>query len=201
MMAVCMNNELIITKRLLLRHFNELDAADLYNILSDEEVTKFLPMFPLQNEAEAKEYIKKRFLDHYAKGDCWHYAICLKDGELVGFINIAQDDSHDLGYCIKKSSWHQGVASEAALAVVECFKACGGDYITATHDINNLNSGKVMKKIGMHYCYSYEEQWQPKDFKVTFRLWQLNFDGKQNVYQKYWQQSDCHYIETLEEIA
>lgn len=78
MMAVCMNNESIITKRLLLRHFNESDAADLYNILSDEEVTKFLPMFPLHSEEEAKEYIKKRFLDHYAKGDYWHYAIVLR---------------------------------------------------------------------------------------------------------------------------
>lgn len=201
MMAVCMNDQSIITNRLCLRHFHEVDADALYNILSDEEVIRYLPMFALKSVEEAKVYIKEKFIDLYAKGDEWHYAICLKNGELVGFINISPDDSHDLGYCLKRSCWHRGFASEAALAVVECFKAKGGDYITATHDIKNPNSGKVMKKIGMHYCYSYEEQWQPKNFKVTFRLWQLNFDGSQNIYQKYWQQSDCHYIETLEETV
>lgn len=199
MMAVCMNNQSIITNRLCLRHFHEVDADALYNILSDEEVIRYLPMFALKSVEEAKVYIKEKFLDLYAKGDDWHYAICLKNDECIGFINISPDDSHDLGYCLKRSCWHQGFASEAALAVVECFKANGGDYITATHDVKNPNSGKVMNKIGMHYCYSYEEQWQPKNFKVTFRLWQLNFDGSQNIYQKYWQQSDCHYIETLEE--
>lgn len=201
MMAVCMNNSLILTKRLVLRQFCEADAEELYTILSDEEVTRFLPMFPLKNSEEAKAYIKERFLKCYAKGDCWHYAICLKDGELAGFINISQNDSHDLGYCIRKSCWYQGIAVEAASAVIECYKTSGGTYITATHDIHNPNSGKVMKKLGMQYCYSYEEQWQPKDINVTFRMWQLNFDGKLNVYQKYWQQSSCHYIETLEETV
>lgn len=201
MMAVCMNNSSIITKRLILRPFCIEDADELYKILSDEEVTKFLPMFPLKSVDEAKQYIKNRFLDAYEQKDDWHYAICLKHGELLGFINISNDDSHDLGYCLKKSCWHQGLAAEAAIALIEQYKAMGNKYITATHDVNNPNSGKVMKKIGMHYCYSYEEQWQPKDFKVTFRLWQLNFDGKYNVYQKYWQQSNHHYIETLEEIV
>ena len=37
-------------------------------------------------------------------------------------------------------------------------------FITATHDVNNPRSGAVMRAIGMKYCYSYEEQWQPKDF-------------------------------------
>ena len=34
-----------------------------------------------------------------------------------------------------------------------------------------------MKRLGMKYQYSYEEQWRPKDFFVTFRLYQLNLDG------------------------
>ena len=45
-------------------------------------------------------------------------------------------------------------------------------------------------------CYSYEEQWQPKDFLVTFRMYQFNFDGQDDwVYQKYWETSDTHFIE------
>ncbi len=33
-----------------------------------------------------------------------------------------------------------------------------------------------MQNIGMRYCYSYQEQWQPKDILVTFRLYQLDLD-------------------------
>lgn len=54
-----------------------------------------------------------------------------------------------------------------------------------------------MKRIGMKYCYSYKEQWQPKDILVTFRMYQLHFNGQENrVYQKYWNLSDEHFIET-----
>lgn len=62
---------------------------------------------------------------------------------------------------------------------------------------NESRSGAVMKRIGMNYCYSYQEQWQPKDFPVIFRMYQLNFDGQKNrVYQKYWNLYDAHFIET-----
>lgn len=65
-----------------------------------------------------------------------------------------------------------------------------------THDINNPRSGHVMKHLGMTYRYSYEEQWQPKDILVTFRMYQLNFDrDDQWVYKKYWNTSAVHYIE------
>lgn len=71
-------------------------------------------------------------------------------------------------------------------------------FITATHDIKNPRSGEVMKKLGMIYQYSYEEQWQPKNIPVTFRMYQLNFDGQNDrVYKKYWEQYPVHFIEDL----
>ena len=55
-----------------------------------------------------------------------------------------------------------------------------------------------MIKVGMKYCYSYEEQWQPKDFLVIFRMYQLNFnDNTDFVYKKYWDESDNHFVEIL----
>lgn len=73
----------------------------------------------------------------------------------------------------------------------------GIPYITATHDINNPQSGEVMKRLGMTYKYSYEEQWQPKNFLVIFRMYQLNLDGNDNrIYKKYWDNSAVHFLET-----
>lgn len=53
-----------------------------------------------------------------------------------------------------------------------------------------------MRQIGMHYCYSYVEQWQPKNFPVTFRMYQLNLDGRgDRVYSAYWDRYKTHFVE------
>ncbi len=87
--------------------------------------------------------------------------------------------------------------TEAGRAVIQQLKKDGVPYITATHDVNNSRSGKVMQKIGMIYQYSYEEQWQPKNILVTFRMYQLNIDGNnKRVFRKYWDNSSVHFRET-----
>lgn len=75
-------------------------------------------------------------------------------------------------------------------------KRDGLSYVTATHDANNPRSGHVMKRLGMVYQYSYVEQWQPKDIPVTFRMYQLNFDGQSGrVYKAYWNRYPSRFIE------
>ncbi|EFU15263.1 hypothetical protein [Enterococcus faecalis] len=55
-----------------------------------------------------------------------------------------------------------------------------------------------MKQIGMTYCYSYKEQWQPKNVLITFRMYQLNLDGHADrVYKKYWDTYPDHFIEDI----
>ena len=106
------------------------------------------------------------------------------------------DEAHDLGYGLRKEFWHQGIVTEAAQAVITQVKRDGLPYLTATHDRDNPRSGGVMKQVGMKYQYSYEEQWQPKDILVTFRMYQLNLDGSEDrVYQKYWNESAVHFVE------
>lgn len=106
------------------------------------------------------------------------YAICLKEDNFpIGYIKVDMEEHHDFGYGLRKEFWHKGIVTEAGKAVVEQVKKDGLPYITATHDKNNPRSGNIMKKVGMKYCYSYEEQWQPKDISVIFRMYQLNFDG------------------------
>lgn len=66
---------------------------------------------------------------------------------------------------------------------------------TLTTDRNNPRSGVVMQRVGMKYCYSYEEQWRPKNIPVIFRMYRLNLDGNAGrVYKAYWEN---HFIETL----
>lgn len=193
-----MNTPQLETERLILRKFGEDDIDALYLILKDETVNTFLPWFPLKSIEEAGTYFERRYVKQYRKLNGYAYAICLKkDNVPIGYINVDTEEGHDLGYGLRKEFWHQGITTEAGKAVIEQVKRDGLPFITATHDINNPRSGKVMKQLGMKYQYSYVEQWQPKDFPVTFRMYQLNFSEKDSsVFQKYWDHSAVHFIET-----
>ena len=57
---------------------------------------------------------------------------------------------------------------------------------------------RVMEKLGMTYRYSYVEQWQPKDLRVTFRLYQLDLDGQERpAYPGYWDTHPEHWVEEI----
>lgn len=187
----------IETKRLILRNFTEEDVNALFVLLSDKEVNEFLPMFLLKDIEEVKKYLA--YIDDYIQQGGLYYAICLKEDNIpIGCIHVSADDSHDLGYSISKSFWHKGICTEACQAIINRLKETKIPYITATHDVNNPRSGKVMQAIGMEYKYSYEELWQPKNFLVTFRMYQLNLDGnKGRTYKKYWNKYPVHFIEKI----
>ena len=71
-------------------------------------------------------------------------------------------------------------------------------YIVTWLDQLDPASGRVMEHIGMTYRYSYVEQWQPKDVTVTFRLYQINFQGDPgDEYRKYRELYPEHFVETI----
>lgn len=192
-----MNTPRLETERLILRKFTEDDLEALYYIHSDEEVNRFLPWFPLRNMEDAKAFYEERFVSRYREERAYGYAVCLKENDyLVGYVNVSMDDSYDFGYGLRRKFWHRGIITEAGKAVIEQLLRDGIPYITATHDVNNPRSGSVMKRLGMKYRYSYQEQWQPKNIQVIFRMYQLNLDGNESrIYQRYWNKSEVHFIE------
>ncbi len=191
------NTPQLETERLILRKFTENDMEALFLILRDKEVNAFLPWFPLKSIEEAKAFFEARYAAEYDKPQAYAYAICLKeDNYPIGYIKVDMDESHDFGYGLRKEFWHRGIVTEAGKAVIAQVRRDGLPYITATHDVNNPRSGGVMRQLGMKYQYSYEEQWQPKDSLVTFRLYQMNFDEKdRSVFGKYWEESGVHFVE------
>ncbi|WP_391574667.1 GNAT family N-acetyltransferase [Cohnella sp.] len=192
------NTPTLETERLILRKFTENDIEALFDIYKDEEVNTFLPWFPLKSLEEAEKFFKDKYSEAYKQSKGYKYAICLKANNIpIGYINVSIEENHDLGYGLRKEFWHKGIVTEACRAVVKQVKKDGFLYITATHDINNPRSGEVMKQLGMSYKYTFEEQWQPKDIRVTFRMYQLNFYGQNvRVYKEYWNKYAVHFIES-----
>lgn len=191
------NTPTLETERLRLRRFRSDDLDALLAIYGDEEANVFLPWYPVRSKEEARALFKERYARVYREPRGYAWAICLKsDDAPIGYVKVETDESHDLGYGLRKEFWHRGIATEAARAVLERLRMDGVPFVTATHDVNNPNSGRVMKNLGMRYRYSYEEQWQPKDVLVTFRLYQLNLDGDEaRTFDKYWNASAVRFVE------
>lgn len=145
--------------------------------------------------------MKENYLQAYEKEVAYQYAICFKSNNIpIGYAVLStSSDSYDFGYGLESVYWYQSLAKEAGEALIKQFKKDGLPYITATHDINNPNSGKVMQKLGMRYRYSYKENWQPKNKIVTFRMYQLNLNqSSDQTYMGYWNQYPDHFIEEIE---
>ncbi len=192
-----MNTPRLETERLILRKFTEDDLEALYYIHSDEEVNRFLPWFPLRDMEDARVFYEEQLVSRYREERAYNYAVCMKKNDYpVGYVNVSMDDSYDFGYGLRREFWHRGIITEAGKAVIEQLRIDEIPYITATHDVNNPRSGRVMKRLGMKYRYSYQEQWQPKNIQVIFRMYQLNLDGNESrIYQRCWNKSEVHFIE------
>lgn len=181
------------TERLLLRPFQREDGPAMLPILSHREVNRFLPWSPVESLEECVRFLEERLMGP------GRYAVCLKNVlSPVGYVTVGGPDSFDLGYGLARRWWGQGLAAEAAGAVAEELRRVGLPCLTATHDVENPASGRVMEKLGMTYRYSYVEQWQPKDLRVTFRLYQLDLDGQERpAYPGYWDTHPEHWVEEI----
>ena len=196
-----MNTPALETERLILRRFTEADLEALFLILKDEEANAFLPWYPVKSMDEAMSFYQERYAVRYRQPQAYAYAVCLKsDGFPIGYMKVDMEEPHDFGYALRKEFWHRGIATEAGRAVVAQVRRDGLPYITATHDRNNPRSGRVMRNVGMIYQYSYEEQWQPKNIPVIFRMYQLNLDGRDDrVCRKYWDDAGVRFVEKMED--
>ena len=90
-------------------------------------------------------------------GDKYIWCIAKKDNdEPIGSINAfhyqEKINAMEVGYCVSRSYWHQGITSEALGAVMKyLLDEVGIDRIEARHDAINPNSGGVMRKCGMKH--------------------------------------------------
>lgn len=147
----------IETERLILRRFTLDDAEMMYkNWASDPEVTKFL-MWPTHDSIEVTELVLTDWVASYAKEDKYEWCIAKKENdEPIGSIGVVHTDekvsSMEIGYCISRHYWHQGITSEAMKAVMEyLLEEVGAKRIESRHDPRNPHSGAVMRKCGLKY--------------------------------------------------
>ena len=146
------------TKRLILRRFTVRDADAMYtNWASDPEVTRYLT-WPAHAGVETSRAVLADWTAAYAQESCYQWAIVLKDRAddpvgSIGAVNVSDDIAAvQIGYCLGRRWWHQGIMSEALGAVMDFFfDAVGCNRVAGRHDPRNPHSGMVMQKCGMKY--------------------------------------------------
>ncbi|MGX6971210.1 GNAT family N-acetyltransferase [Vagococcus bubulae] len=143
-------NTIMGTKRCFLRKITLLDVDDMYEYCSNKDVTKYTKFETHESKEETKEAIANIFIpDRLTK-----WGIELKQTKkLIGTIDwlTINEDSATLGYALSKEYWGQGIMPEVAQRMMQlAFEDLKLKVVYATHHKDNINSGKVMQKIGMN---------------------------------------------------
>lgn len=144
---------IIETERLVLRKLEQADFIDVCKLLQDPEV-----MYAYEgafSDREVQEWLDKQFRRYQQDGFGLWGMIEKVTNELVGQCGITYQEYDgrqipEVGYLLRKDFWHQGYATEAAVACREyAFQRLGFEEIYSIVRDTNLASQKVALRNGM----------------------------------------------------
>ncbi|MCM3005661.1 GNAT family N-acetyltransferase [Priestia koreensis] len=154
-MIIYKGTPMIETKRLILRKIEMNDARRMFDyIFSDRRVMDNLIKGPHKEISETIDRLTE-ITNHYVSENFCYWGIEMKEsGELIGTIDLYNIDDGtencEVGYNIGFNWWNQGYGLEALHAIVEfAFRFMNIHKISATHNIDNPASGRIMLKVGM----------------------------------------------------
>src|SRR5699024_6805338 len=106
---------------------------------------------------EVSKELLNTWIANYEKEDFYQWSIVPKDlNQSIGTISIVQQNKLtkmvDVGYCIGRKWWGQGITTEALQRLIKFFfEEVKVNRIESRFDPGNPGSGKVMKKSGLRY--------------------------------------------------
>ncbi|MCI8286583.1 MAG: GNAT family N-acetyltransferase [Lachnospiraceae bacterium] len=146
-----MQIEKIITSRLAIRGFTADDARFAISIWNDLEMGEYLSDPALEEEKITPEYLRE--IENLGEDEecCYLISEDWQTGKRIGtcsFIPSEDGKVYDIAYCVHKSHWRQGYATEMIRGMIEYARGRGAEKITVTVDKRNIASNGVMKKLG-----------------------------------------------------
>ena len=155
----------LMTRRLVLRRWNQKDAEDLYRYASDADVGPIAGWPPHRSIDESRAVIRDVLNGREA------YAICLKeDGRAIGAIELKlnghtdltdRDDECEMGYWLGKPFWGRGIVPEAVTEMLRrAFEELGMTRVWCGYYEGNAKSKRVQEKVGFRY------QWKSENVDV-----------------------------------
>lgn len=151
---------ILTTERLLLEPFDDVHLDGLNAMNSDPEVMRYIGALESREKTiEIINRVKGRWIEY---GYSWWSFIERVSHEVIGagcIQNLRKSgDSPDpacpleIGWRLRRDRWHQGLASEAAIAMGDfAFRTLKTDALLAVCDPDNTASAAVMRHLGMRY--------------------------------------------------
>ncbi len=148
---------IIETKRLLLRPVNINDAADMLEYGTDPIVTKFLSWEPYETLEDVFNSLQNYFFKRIENNLPEAQAIILKaENKMIGLCDYVQLDTKnycgEIGYLLNRLYWGKGYMVEACQEVIKLgFERFNLKRVQISHDVNNYQSQRVIKKLGFTF--------------------------------------------------
>lgn len=119
----------ILTERLTIRRFKETDMENLFRLLSDPEVMRYIePPYTREQTASFLHSVALRQAPLiWAVDD-----LCDK---FVGYVifHPYDDSSYEIGWLLRKEHWHKGYATELTRALIEAGEKLQKDLVIECH--------------------------------------------------------------------
>jgi RimJ/RimL family protein N-acetyltransferase len=117
----------------------------------DEEFSRFLSHIPRPfTRRDAEAFVAANMLEQWDRSPT--FAV-VRDGKVIGTVSLEVDPETRaamLGYAIGRAWWGQGIATEAARAVIAWgIEMFGLERIWASTDARHVRSQRVLEKLGM----------------------------------------------------
>ena len=154
--------KILETERLYLRELVHDDVDDLLAVLGDPVAMQYYPHpFSRDEVVEWVDWSRRS----YSEDGFGLWGMVLKDrGELVGDCGLVVQDVEgerlvEVGYHLKRSHWHKGLATEAARACCNHgFETLPIDFVIALVRPENRPSAGVAERLGMQVWKSVERR-------------------------------------------
>ena len=143
------------TPRLNLRDHVSEDLTALHAMLSDDDMTWFLPSMRKGSAEETRAYLEGCMADAVSEPRVrYNLAVVDRRQELIGSVGLhlidgdASEGHYGLGYFIAPALWNRGYATEAVGAALEFIFENGAVRVSASALAENLSSRRVLEKSG-----------------------------------------------------
>jgi len=162
----------IISERLIIRSVTVDDSKDIWEIWSNSKNEKYMSD-PVESHDEVISICDNRGNNN---SNGYLTVATLKDiGEVIGTCNFGPTNKKDewgFGYSIKQECLGKGYATEIVKTVIKFGQSLGITNFISDCAIENIASGKVLEKCGMH-----------KDHISSFKQPKLNIVYEAQVYK------------------
>jgi len=163
---------LITTSRLILREYAETDFEGVHAYSQDPETVRFMTWGPNSPE-QTRDFIAQAILQQMEEPRLnYHFVVALREsGQIIGGCGIhirrPEHRSAEIGYCVNRSFWGQGFATESMGVLLKFgFEERNLHRIIATCDPRNIGSERVMQKNGMRKeAHFVKELWQKGEWR------------------------------------